>query len=171
MHTMKTIFAGLVLGSSTLSQAGVANVPMNRIDDQGIGKPIGVIHAEDTDAGLKLMPDLSGLPPGPHGFHVHEFADCGAREKDGKPTAGLAAGTHYDPAKTGKHEGPLGNGHLGDMPVLTVAPDGSAKLPVTAPRLKTTDLHGRSIIIHAQTDDYADKQGGARIACGVVEGQ
>ncbi len=169
MHTMKTVFAGLVLGASALSQAGVVDVSMNLINDQGIGRAIGAIHAEDTDAGLKLMPDLKGLPPGPHGFHVHEFADCGAKAKDGKRSAGLAAGAHYDPAKTGKHAGPLGEGHLGDMPVLTVASDGSAKLPVTAPRLKASDLQGRSIIIHAENDDYADKLGGARIACGVVK--
>jgi superoxide dismutase, Cu-Zn family len=38
----------------------------------------------------------------------------------------MAAGGHYDPANTGKHLGPLGEGHRGDLPALTVEPDGSA---------------------------------------------
>jgi Cu-Zn family superoxide dismutase len=94
--------------------------------------------------------------------------------KDGKPVAGLAAGGHYDPAGTGKHEGPYGNGHLGDLPPLYVGPDGRATQPVLAPRLKLSDLKGRSLMIHAGGDNYSDKPeplggGGARVACGVVK--
>ena len=86
---------------------------------------------------------------------------------------GLAAGGHYDPANTGKHLGPDGNGHLGDLPVLHVAADGTASRDSYAPRLKTTDLEGRSIMIHAGGDTYSDTPaplggGGARAACGVV---
>ncbi len=36
--------------------------------------------------------------------------------KEGKAVAAGAAGGHYDPQHTGKHEGPLGAGHLGDLP-------------------------------------------------------
>jgi Cu-Zn family superoxide dismutase len=85
----------------------------------------------------------------------------------------VSAGGHLDPAKTGKHLGPEGKGHLGDLPVLTVASDGTARQAVVAPRLKMADLHNRALMIHAGGDNYADEPeplggGGARIACGVV---
>ena len=94
--------------------------------------------------------------------------------KDGKAVPDLAAGGHYDPAGTGKHEGPYGNGHLGDLPALYVAADGKATLPVLAPRLKVADIKGRSLMIHAGGDNYSDAPaplagGDARVACGVVK--
>jgi Cu/Zn superoxide dismutase len=59
-------------------------------------------------------------PAGDHGFHVHVNPNCGpGNGPNGQPAAGMAAGDHYDPANTGKHRGPLGEGHKGDLPVLT----------------------------------------------------
>ncbi|MGX2033109.1 MULTISPECIES: superoxide dismutase [Cu-Zn] SodC [Methylocaldum] len=159
--------AAIIFGSAVYAEE--IRVEMNKIDETGIAESIGSVVAADTAAGLKLTPDLRGLPPGPHGFHVHEFPDCGAKEKDGKPVAGLAAGNHFDPKKTGKHAGPVGDGHAGDLPVLNVASDGTAQEAVTAKRLRVADLKGRSLMIHAEDDNYADKPGGARIACGVVK--
>lgn len=40
---------------------------------------------------------------------------CSPAMRDGKMVAGLTAGGHLDPAHTGKHEGPWGNGHLGEL--------------------------------------------------------
>ncbi len=67
-----------------------------------------------------------------------------------------------------------GKGHLGDLPVLTVGADGTASTAVTAPRLKMSDVKGRSLMIHAGGDNYSDQPaplggGGARVACGVVK--
>jgi Cu-Zn family superoxide dismutase len=151
--------------------AAELSIAMHRID--GGGAAIGTVTAEDSAAGLALRPDLGGLPPGAHGFHVHENPDCGPGEKDGAEQPGLAAGHHYDPAGTGRHEGPTGAGHLGDLPVLTVGEDGKATDPVVAPRLKLADLAGRALMIHAAGDNYSDQPekgggGGARIACGVA---
>jgi Cu-Zn family superoxide dismutase len=161
----------LALASAAIpdTQAEDVTIEMYRIDDSGVGAPIGKIMAHDSSQGMMLMPLLKGLPPGPHGFHVHEYPDCGAKEKDGKMVAGLAAGNHFDPKNTAKHAGPMGGGHLGDLPVLVVEPDGSAKGSVTAGRLKVADIKSRSLMIHAETDNYADKAGGPRIACGVVK--
>ncbi|QLH38276.1 MAG: superoxide dismutase family protein [Defluviicoccus sp.] len=147
---------------------------MTLITPDGIGAPIGTIEAEDTTDGLTLTPDLTGLPPGEHGFHVHQNPDCGPGMKDGQPVAGLAAGGHWDPENTGKHLGPGGGGHKGDLPRLVVANDGTATAPMTVPGLSVADLDGRSLMIHAGGDNYSDEPkplggGGARIACGVVE--
>ena len=148
-------------------------IPIYLVDDVGIGKPLGVIQASEGRDGLVLKPQLKGLPPGAHGFHVHENLSCAPAEKDGKPVAALAAGGHYDPQGTKQHQGPKGQGHLGDLPALTVAADGTATRPVTAPRLKLANLKGRTLVIHAGADNYADAPaslggGGARIACGLV---
>ena len=93
---------------------------------------------------------------------------------NGQPAAGMAAGGHYDPANTSKHLGPHGEGHKGDMPVLTVDGKGKARKVVIAPHLTVADVKSRSIVIHAGGDNYSDQPaplggGGARIACGVVK--
>ena len=149
-------------------------VPMNLVNEQGVGQSIGTITITEGPHGLVFTPDLKGLVPGEHGFHMHQNADCAAGVKDGKPTAGLAAGGHYDPAGTGKHEGPQGKGHLGDLPAIMVGADGTAKTAVTAPRIKMDDVKGHSLMIHAGGDNYADQPaplggGGARVACGVIK--
>jgi Cu-Zn family superoxide dismutase len=149
-------------------------VPMNLVTEQGIGKGIGTVLVSEGPAGLVFTPKLTDLAPGLHGFHVHQNPDCAAGMKDGKQVPGLAAGGHYDPAATDKHEGHEGKGHLGDLPALTVGADGTASTAVTAPRLKMSDVKGRSLMIHAGGDNYADQPaplggGGARVACGAIK--
>ena len=81
---------------------------------------------------------------------------------------------HYDPQGTGRHEGPYGKGHLGDLPALYVDQEGRVTVPVLAPRLKVSDVKGHSLMIHGGGDNYSDQPeklggGGPRIACGVVK--
>ena len=166
------VVACILLLSGLVSAESIV-VQLNLVNEQGAGKEIGTITASDSKVGLILTPQLSDLTPGLHGFHVHDKPDCSYAMKDGKAVPALAAGGHYDPANTGKHEGPYGNGHLGDLPALYVGADGKATLPVLAPRLKAADIKGRSLMIHVGGDNYADTPaplggGGARTACGVV---
>jgi Cu-Zn family superoxide dismutase len=164
--------ASLIIAGA--AQAGEMLMTVHLVSEAGVGEKIGTIRAVDTPYGVVFTPELAKLPPGLHGFHVHENAHCDCAEKDGKMVAGLAAGSHFDPAKTGHHSGPYADGHLGDLPPLFVATDGTSTLPVLAPRLKVKDLAGRALMIHAGADNYSDQPaalggGGARIACGVVE--
>jgi Cu-Zn family superoxide dismutase len=170
------IAAAVVLAALTALPVFAAEVvvPMNLVTEQGVGKSIGTITISEGPGGLIFAPQLTDLAPGVHGFHVHQNPDCSAGMKEGKPVAALAAGGHYDPANTGKHEGPQGKGHLGDLSALTVGADGKATTAVTAPHLKMADVHGRSLMIHAGGDNYADQPaplggGGARVACGVIK--
>jgi Cu-Zn family superoxide dismutase len=170
---LASVFLVALLAAFTAFAADV-EVTMNLVNDQGIGKSIGTITISEGPKGLVFTPKLTSLTPGLHGFHVHQNPDCAAGMKDGKQVPGLAAGGHYDPAATGKHEGPEGKGHLGDLPALTVGTDGTASTAVIAPRLKMSDVKGHSLMIHAGGDNYSDTPaplggGGARVACGVVK--
>jgi Cu-Zn family superoxide dismutase len=162
------IFLATVLLWTTAANATPTTVTLHKIDTQGVGAAIGTVTLTDGAKGLELTTQLQGLPPGFHGFHVHENPSCAAGEKDGNLMAGLAAGGHYDPDKTGRHLGPAGPGHKGDLPVLAVAADGTAKTSIISARLTLADIKGRSLMIHAESDNYGDKPGGARLACGIV---
>ena len=172
-ETVEIIIVGATLCALTsFVFAAAVGITVNQIDDSGVGKSLGSVKVEDSKDGLVVMTDLKGLAPGHHGFHVHENASCEPKEKDGKMVAGLAAGSHYDPGKTGKHEGPNGMGHLGDLPPLVVDKDGSSKLRLVAPRLKLADVNGRALMIHEGGDNFSDNPkplggGGGRIACGL----
>lgn len=139
----------------------------------GAGDSVGSVRIVETPYGLAFYPRLSGLAPGLHGFHVHEKPSCAAADANGAPVPALAAGGHLDPAGTKKHAEPWGDGHLGDLPPLYVAADGSATQPLLAPRLKLADVRSRSLMVHAGGDNHADHPaplggGGARVACGVI---
>jgi len=173
MKRFSILFIGFLFISS-LAWAGEATVSMFLATDNGPGTAIGNISVTDTPYGALFTPDLSGFTPGLHGFHVHENADCGPKRKDGKMVPGLAAGGHYDPAGSGRHGGPYGNGHLGDLPPLYVDGNGASTQPILAPRLKVADLKGRSLMIHAGGDNFSDHPealggGGPRKACGIVQ--
>lgn len=141
--------------------------------NNGIGPKIGTITFEDSPKGMLIKPDLHDLPPGEHGFHIHQMPACEGAEKSGLWVAGDAAGPHLDPQHTEHHEGPHGEGHLGDLPALMVDKAGNAKAQSLAPRLTVADITHHSVIIHAGGDNYADEPkplggGGARIACGRI---
>jgi Cu-Zn family superoxide dismutase len=144
------------------------------ISDDGVGAIIGTVKMSDTDKGLAIDPDIGELSPGLHGFHIHEKPSCEAADKDGKKTAGHAAGSHYDPNKTGKHTGPQGAGHVGDLPALEVTEKGEAVRMMLAPHLKLADIKGHALMIHSGGDNYSDDPkplggGGPRVACGIIE--
>ena len=172
LHALLVAFVFCIFTS--LSFAAQVSVTIHSIDSKGIGKSIGTVRIADHKEGLVLIPKLKGLQPGEHGFHFHENPSCKPKEQDGQMTAGLAAGGHYDPDKTGKHAGPTGKGHLGDLPALVVNDKGVAEGRLVAPRLKVSNLKGRSLMIHAGGDNYSDDPkplggGGARVACGVIK--
>ena len=167
------LFGVLATAGSGSAWGASLQVTMRVVDSGGVGGIIGSIKFQDSHKGLKITPSLRGLAEGQHGFHVHENPSCEPMERDGTMVPGLAAGGHFDPKATGRHEGPKGGGHLGDLPVLYVDAAGRASRSGWAPRLKTSDLEGRAIIIHAGGDNYSDNPkklggGGPRVACGLV---
>ena len=170
---MKKIIT-LLFASISFTASAASYAPLSLVDATGTGAAVGVVTITNTPYGLVFTPALKGLPPGLHGFHVHQNPSCAPKEKDGKPVAALAAGGHLDLTSANKHGEPWGDGHVGDLPPLFVDTDGTASQPVLAPRLKPADMVGRSLMLHIGGDNHADHPamlggGGARMACGVVE--
>ena len=153
--------------------AAEVSVSLSIAGDESGGASVGSVHLVETPHGLAFYPSLMGLPPGLHGFHVHENPSCASGESNGRSVPALAAGGHLDPQATKRHGTPWGDGHLGDLPPLYVAADGSATNPVLAPRLKLADVAHLALMVHAGGDNHADHPaplggGAGRIACGVI---
>ncbi|MEK4228103.1 superoxide dismutase family protein [Solibacillus sp. FSL H8-0538] len=137
------------------------------------GELIGEVIFTEKDEGVELAAVLNGLPQGEHGIHIHETGKCDAPKFE-------LAGAHFNPTNK-KHgienaEGP----HVGDLPNLTAAEDGSVQLNFIATNFTLKkgesnslfDSDGSAVVIHEKADDYkTDPSGnsGARIACGVIE--
>ena len=173
MKSCSALFLAAFTWCFSLGAHADITVSMSKVDEQGVGAQVGQIIVSESPYGVVFSPTLTGLPPGAHGFHVHENASCLAKELNGKMVPALAAGGHYDPAATKRHGSPWGDGHLGDLPALYVDAAGAATNPVLAPRLKMSDIKGRSLMVHAGGDNHADHPaplggGGTRVVCGVV---
>lgn len=133
----------------------------------GDGKTSGVLTFVKAAPGAKVTGRITGLAPGTHGFHIHEFGDCSAADFS-------SAGGHYNP--TGhQHAGTTEpRRHMGDMGNVEAGADGVATVDYTDPRLRFEGAHGilgRGVIVHANPDDLKTQptgNAGGRLACGVV---
>ena len=137
------------------------------------GEPVGTATLSDDPEGVGIRLQLSKLPPGTHGLHIHAVGRC-------DPPDFTSAGGHFNP-EVRKHglQNPEG-AHTGDLPNLTVTGNGSANVELLARDVvlgSATNSHslfpptGTSLVIHANADDgKTDPAGnaGARIACGVI---
>lgn len=116
-----------------------------------------------------VIANLSGLAPGPHGFHVHERGDCSAPDAS-------SAGDHFNP--DGRTHGPshMENGHAGDLGNLIADNHGNAqtRMEISGVSLDKNDKNnviGHSVIVHAGADDLVAQpsgNSGTRIACGTI---
>ena len=150
----------------------------DKVEESGKTEVGTITFKNGTDKdGLSIQTKLKlpNVKAGTYGFHIHNNDSCAPGLKDGKMTAGMAAGDHYDPKHTTKHLGPYStSGHLGDLPLLVVDDKGQANNTLSAPNLKLSDIINHSVMIHAGSDNYSDEPaplggGGARKFCGVIK--
>ena len=134
------------------------------------GSPRGTATITAKGETVELTVNATGLPAGPHGTHLHTVGKCEA--PDFKSAEG-----HLNPfEKQHGSENPQGS-HLGDLPNLTAAEDGSGSLTLALPGTPEEltpilfDEDGTALVIHETADDnVSDPAGnvGSRIACGVL---
>jgi len=117
-----------------------------------------------------IVGKITGLSPGEHGFHIHEFGDLS--------NGCESAGKHYNP--DGIDHGDLDEGHVGDLGNVTADENGIADIKIVAKRIDLAgdrSVVGRAIVIHEDPDDLGKggddeslKTGNAgnRLACGVI---
>ncbi len=127
----------------------------------------GVVHFTQTAEGIRIEATVSGLTPGRHGFHIHEWGDCSA------PDA-TSAGGHFNPTNQ-PHAAPDSPArHVGDLGNLEAGDDGMASysrvdtvVAFSGPR----SIIGRAVVVHAAEDDLSSQptgNAGGRLACGVI---
>ena len=127
----------------------------------------GEVRFYKVEGGVRFVADITGLSPGAHGFHIHEFGDCRADD-------GQSAGDHFNP-----HSAPHGppdsdDRHAGDLGNLAADENGAATFDGMSSLLALDGDHtilGRSVIVHADEDDFTTQPhgaAGARLACGVI---
>jgi Cu-Zn family superoxide dismutase len=126
---------------------------------------------EQGTEGLRIHGEIAGLLPNhTYAMHIHEFGNCANPD---------SPGSHFDPAQSGRHGEPgasLGMRHAGDLPNITADEEGKATVDVTTHVLGTGtsefSVVGRSVVLHAQPDDYNTQPAGGsgeKIACGVIQ--
>lgn len=136
------------------------------------GRGLGAVILNENAGEVALAGALIGLPPGEHGFHIHETGAC-------DPPGFESAGGHLAPAGNPHGFHAAGGPHAGDLSNLVAGPDSIATVEFEtslvslhggdAPLL---DDDGSALVVHADPDDYVSQpagNAGARIACGVIE--
>jgi len=127
----------------------------------------GTVTFTRVDGGVKIAAQLSGLTPGAHGFHVHEFGDCSVPD-------GSSAGGHFNPVGEPHAGPPDAHRHAGDMGNVIAGKDGTATIEYVDAHVSLdgpTSVLGRGVIVHANPDDLKTQptgNAGGRVACGVV---
>ncbi|MDV6375502.1 superoxide dismutase family protein [Deinococcus arenicola] len=175
------LLSGLVLAGGTEPMTGMmpANLKATAAMRDAAGEVRGAASFEQVGMGMRVTVTVSGLTPGMHGMHLHEFGRCtpGVDPAENKVVPFGGAGGHFDPGGSANHDSPTaGNkyGHGGDLPMLNVGADGVGKATFTTSKDSLTGKNGvlnRSLVVHADMDDYkSDPSGksGARERCGVI---
>lgn len=146
-------------------QAGGTTNAITVVHGFGTSPIKGVVRFTATDDGVVIRGEITGLMPGKHAFHIHEFGDV---------TDGKCSGGHFNPEKK-KHGGPdSAERHVGDLGNITADETGKAVIDMKDKQVALSGSHsiiGRAVIIHAKADDLkSDPAGNAgdRIAGGVV---
>lgn len=154
-------------------EPGAAEQPAAPLEVQIVArsksKLTGTATFEETEGGVKVTVRLSNAPPGLHGAHIHEKADCSADDAS-------SAGDHFNPGGHPHGRPPEEKRHLGDLGNIEVDPGGKGVLEIVIPgaNLKPGDPSSfldRAVIVHEKEDVGSQPAGGAgaRIGCGEIK--
>uniref|UniRef100_A0A172C4K2 Superoxide dismutase [Cu-Zn] n=1 Tax=Eurya emarginata TaxID=86844 RepID=A0A172C4K2_9ERIC len=131
-----------------------------------------VTLSQEDDGPTTVCVRITGLTPGPHGFHLHEFGDT---------TNGcMSTGAHFNPNKL-THGAPEDEiRHAGDLGNIVANADGVAEATIVDKQIPLSGPNaviGRALVVHELEDDLGKGghelslttgNAGGRLACGVV---
>jgi Cu-Zn family superoxide dismutase len=159
--------AVLILCTSAFAAQGKAVIKGTAPDS----KISGEVTFTEENGGLTVNAQVANVPPGKHGFHIHEKGSC--------DDTGKAAGGHFNPDKVSHGFLPKdgrAHAHAGDMGNIEVGQDGVGTLKMFLPGETLKDgpyaVSGKAIILHEKEDDFTTQptgNAGGRIGCGVIE--
>ena len=177
MNFFKASFIGLVLASfaglfalaqTPAAKSASSSKGISVLHPTAGNKVSGTVTFTPGADGVQVHAELTGLTPGKHGFHIHEFGDCSAADAS-------SAGAHFfpffffysAPEATARHEGDMGN--------VEADSSGNAKLDYVDHQISlgndAKSAIGRAVVVHAKPDDLKTQpsgDAGGRIACGVI---
>jgi Cu-Zn family superoxide dismutase len=159
-----------IVGCQSATPAARAATSPAELKDAA-GKTVGRATFSEGSEGVRVTLEVSGLPAGEKGVHIHEVGRCEAPSFE-------SAGAHFNP--DGKRHGlqnPQGP-HAGDLPNITIGADGRGRLEATTRRItlrpgahSVFDTDGSAIVVHAAADDHSSDPAGSsggRAACAVI---
>lgn len=140
---------------------------------KGNSQAEGVVSLVQEDGGpTTVKVRVTGLTPGKHGFHLHEYGDT---------TNGcISTGAHFNPNGL-THGAPEDSvRHAGDLGNIVAGPDGVAEATIVDTQIPLEGPNaviGRALVVHELEDDLgkgghelslSTGNAGGRLACGVV---
>ncbi|KAF8039498.1 hypothetical protein BT93_B1886 [Corymbia citriodora subsp. variegata] len=140
---------------------------------KGTSSVEGVVTlSQEGDGPTTVNVRVTGLTPGPHGFHLHEYGDT---------TNGcISTGAHYNPNNM-THGAPEDEvRHAGDLGNIVANADGVAEATIVDTQIPLggpNAVVGRALVVHELEDDLGKGghelslttgNAGGRLACGVV---
>ena len=135
------------------------------VADSGV---TGVLTFTRQGDKIALTGSISGLTPGKHGFHIHEYGDVTSLGTDG-----LSTGGHFNPAGTPHGRPDDEHRHVGDLGNIEADENGVANIEIADSMLQFDGAHsiiGRSVVVHADEDKFTQPVGdaGGRVGIGVI---
>jgi len=168
---MKSAFGSIALAALFAGCAAMAPSGPSAVADLAATKgnnTTGTVSFTPKGGKVLVQAKVSGLPPGSHGFHLHEKGDCSSGD-------GMSTGGHFNPHGKPHAHPSTPDRHAGDLPMLEADAYGNAtlvaELDVIAVGGGAADVIGKGLIVHKDPDDFRTQptgNAGARIACGVV---
>jgi superoxide dismutase, Cu-Zn family len=127
----------------------------------------GTVEFVSSENGIRVNVMVTGLTPGRHGFHIHQFGDCSSPDAE-------SAGGHFNPHNVDHGARTDSIRHIGDFGNLEADSTGRAAISFLDTLISFEGINsiiGRAVIIHENEDDLRSQptgNAGARLACGVI---
>ncbi|MFO1302304.1 MAG: superoxide dismutase family protein [Burkholderiales bacterium] len=164
----RLVIAVAVAASLAAASAAAQNKVSATLASSAGNNVAGTVTFMQEGGKVIVIAEVTGLKPGPHGFHVHEKGDCSAPDF-------TSAGGHFNPGGKPHGDPAHADHHAGDMPMLVADASGKATLrsDVSFMSIGGADgITGRAVVVHADPDDFKTQpagNSGPRVACGVIK--